>query len=95
MSLIWALMVLETAITEQFFEVQAYDKNNKPAVLERLDYGLGNFSNTLSLYGNEKDKNNYSALPLYIDSEKLDGQPANYYQDRDVADLEEQGWTFL
>ena len=95
MSLIWALMVLETAITEQFFEIQAYDKNNKPAVLERLDFGLGNFSNTLSLYGNEKDKNNYSALPLYIDSEKLDGQPANYYQDRDVADLEEQGWTFL
>lgn len=95
MSLIWSLMILETAITEQFFEIQSYDKNNKPAVLERLDFGLGNFSNTLSLYGNEKDKNTYSALPLYIDSEKLDGQPANFYLDKDLADLEEQGWTFL
>ena len=95
MSLIWSLMILETAITEQFFEIQTYDKNNKPAMLERLDYGLGNFSNTLSLYGNENTKNTYSALPIYIDSEKLDGQPANFYMDKDLSDLEEQGWTFL
>ena len=64
-------------------------------MLERLDYGLGNFSNTLSLYGNENTKNTYSALPIYIDSEKLDGQPANFYMDKDLSDLEEQGWTFL
>ena len=94
MSLIWALMILETSITEQFFEVEQFDKNNKPAVLGRLDFGVRNFSDTLSLYGNERDQNKYSSLPIYIDSETMDG-PQDTYFDKEMIDLQEQGWTFL
>lgn len=94
MSLIWALMILETSITEQFFEIETYDKNNKPAVLNRMDFGVRNFSDTLSMYGNERDQNRYSSLPLYIDSETMDGS-SNQYIDKEMVDLQEQGWTFL
>ena len=92
MSLIWALMILETAITEQFYEIETVDKNNKPAVLARLDYGIRNFSDTLSMYGNERE-NKYSALPLYIDSETIGSDPS--YQDQEIMDLQQQGWTYL
>jgi hypothetical protein len=92
MSLIWALMILETSITEQFFEILQVDKNNKPAELGMLDFGTRQFSNTLSLYGNERDNDRYSALPLYIDSETIDGVDQNHPQE--ILDLQEQGWTF-
>ena len=92
MSLIWALMILETAITEQFFEILEFDRNNKPAELGLLDWGTRQFSNTLSLYGNERE-NTYSALPLYIESENMGESPS--YMDQEMSDLSEQGWTVL
>jgi hypothetical protein len=92
MSLIWALMILETTITEQFFEIIKFDKNNKPAELGRLDWDIRQFSNTLSLYGNEKE-NTYSALPLYIESENMGENPS--YMDQEMNDLTGQGWTVL
>ena len=92
MSLIWALMILETSITEQFFEILQVDKNNKPAELGLLDFGVRQFSNTLSLYGNERDQNRFSALPLYIDSETFGETDPNFNQE--ISDLQEQGWTF-
>jgi hypothetical protein len=94
MSLIWALMILETVITEQYFEIEQFDKNNKPAVLGSIDFGVRNFSDTLSLYGNEREQNRYSALPIYIDSETMEGSTTSYV-DKDLSDLQEQGWTYL
>lgn len=91
MSLIWALMILETGITEQYFEIVETDKHNKPAIISRLDYGERYFSNTLSSYPDEL-KSNYSTLPIYIDSDT--GEEPTFY-DKEVTDLQEQGWTFL
>ena len=95
MSLIWALMILETSITEQFFDIAEFDKNNKPAIIERTDFGERSFSGTLSLYGDERLTENYSTLPIYIDSETMDGGSEMTFQERDVLDLESQGWKFL
>jgi hypothetical protein len=92
MSLIWALMMLETSITEQYFEIVEVDKANKPALLNRLDYGYRHFSNTLSTYSNEKNQTG-SALPIYIDSETMDPEQRN--TDSGIVDLQEQGWEFL
>jgi hypothetical protein len=92
MSLIWALMMLENTITEQYFEIVEVDKANKPAILSRLDYGYRQFSNTLSTYS-DKNATTGSALPIYIDSETLD-QNENQTPE-EVVDLQEQGWTFL
>jgi hypothetical protein len=94
MSLIWALMILETAITEQFYDIVEVDRNNKPAIVERLDYGTKYFSDTLSLYGDEKHATGYNTLPIYIDSETVGGQTQSML-DQEVSDLAEQGWEIL
>jgi hypothetical protein len=92
MSLIWALMMLENSITEQYFEIVEVDKANKPAILSRLDFGYRQFSNTLSMY-NDENASTGSALPIYIDSETL--EPGEDHLPEEVVDLQEQGWTFL
>lgn len=94
MSLIWALMILETSITEQYYEIQETDKNNKPAIISRLDYGTRNFSGTLNGYANENIENGYSSLPIYIDSETMHGGGNTFY-DHDMIELQEHGWETL
>ena len=84
-------MILETSITEQFFEILQVDKNNKPAELGRLDYGYRQFSDTLSLYSNEKQQNKYSALPIYMDSENFDN--TDEANNPELEEMQEQGWT--
>ena len=71
-----------------------FDKNNKPAVLSSIDFGVRNFSGTLAQYGNERGQNKYSTLPIYIDSETMDGSVSSHV-DKDLTDLQEQGWTLL
>ena len=94
MSLIWALLILETNITEQFYEIEQVDKNNKPAVIKPLDYGLRHFSNTLSLYSDESDEFGQFALPIYIDSETM-GSSESTQLDADLAELQSKGWEQL
>ena len=94
MSLIWSLLILETTITEQYFEILEVDKNNKPAILSRLDYGTRYFSNTLSNYADESEIGTYSALPIYIDSETMQ-QTNDTYMAHDMNELQEQGWEVL
>jgi hypothetical protein len=97
MSLIWALMILETDITEQYFEIVERDKNNKPSRIKSLDYGEKYFSRTISLYNDENPLNDYSALPLYIDSQTLPGQAdgTGNRHDGDITSLQEQGWELI
>lgn len=94
MSLIWALLILETTITEQYFEIEQYDKNNKPAMIKNVDYNLRQFSNTLSTYSNENQSASYSALPIYIDSDTMGGEDTSF-KDRDMMELEGKGWKLL
>ena len=94
MSLIWSLMILETTITEQFYEIVEVDKNNKPAIIEKTVYDNRYFSNTLSLYGDEKQTDGYNTLPLYIDSETLEGDTQTML-DHELSSLSEQGWQIL
>lgn len=94
MSLIWALMILESTITEQYYEIQEVDKNNKPAMISRLDYGVRNFSGTLNGYTDENLGTNYSSLPIYIDRETLNGRN-DTFMDHDMNELQEHGWEVL
>lgn len=95
MSLIWALLILENQIAEQFYEIVEVDKHNKPAILERLDYGTRYFSNTLTSYGNENDLSNYTALPIYIDSEKIDSSTEYTNMNVELDEMTQQGWEIL
>lgn len=95
MSLIWALLILENQIAEQFYEIVEVDKHNKPAILERLDYGTRYFSNTLTSYGNENNLSNYTALPIYIDSEKIDSSTEYTNMNVELDEMTQQGWEIL
>ena len=94
MSLIWALMILETSITEQYYEIIEVDKNNKPSIIESIDYGYKTFSGTLNSYGESNGENEFNTLPIYIDSEKLENDNKTH-QDFEIDNLEQQGWEIL
>lgn len=94
MSLMWALMILETTITEQYYEIQEVDKNNKPVMISHMDYGTRSFSGTLNGYSDESEGAKYSSLPVYIDSETLGGESATF-MDHDMNELQEHGWEIL
>lgn len=94
MSLIWALMMLENVITEQYFEIVEYDKNNKPSIINGIDFGYRSFSDTLlAMTGNDQNST-ATTLPVYIDSETFDPGPDSYVSE-DINNLREQGWDFL
>jgi len=94
MSLIWSLMILETTITEQFFDVVQLDKHNKPSIIEKGYSDESMFSGSLSTYTNELLTDGYSTLPIFIDSETLGGAGENTPQSHEIDDLQEQGWKF-
>ena len=95
MALIWALMILENDITEIFFEIELLDKNNKPAMIKSLDYGLKYFSDSLSLYNDERNRGESpGTLPIYMGSEFIPGSD-QFAGDDGISDLQDQGWTLL
>lgn len=88
MSLIWSLMILETEITERYFEITELDDNKRPLKLKSLDYGIKYFVNPISVYNNEKEQDVSMPLPLIIQGDQDE-------RDTGITDLESQGWTFL
>jgi len=89
MSMIWSLMVLESIITEKYFEIIKYDDNNKPLVIKRFDYGERIYENVLDKYYNEKYDDNTSSLPMMM------GSDINTFEGQDADELHETGWRFL
>ena len=89
MSLIWALMILETTITEQFFDVIEYDDNNKPRMMEPLDGGNRSYIDSMGL---NTATNYHGTVPIYMDSEYIEDQSSTQF-DIDMSELSEQGWT--
>ena len=89
MSLIWALIVLESTVTENYYEIVEYDENQKPLMLKSIDYGVKQFVNPLSIYSNEKIVGTGdNILPTVLhgtDTPQLD---------TDLADLKAGGWKF-
>jgi hypothetical protein len=83
MSLVWALFILEQSITERYFDIQEYDTNNKPKKITSLDYGIGNFTDPLSIYNNEALENAGSITPLLFNDSM---------QGNDMEQLLQQGW---
>lgn len=89
MSLIWALMILETTITEQFFDVIEYDDNNKPRMMEPLDGGNRNYIDSMGL---NTATNYHGTVPVYMESEYIEDSTGTQF-DIDMSELNEQGWT--
>jgi hypothetical protein len=88
MAMIWALMVLDKEIVDDYFTVEEYDDCGKPAILAPHD-DMQTFSNPTSIYTNEQvDKiENSNLSPIAFGSvghsiEEIDG-------------LLNDGWVFL
>tara|TARA_R110002050_G_scaffold274727_1_gene419272 strand:+ start:1249 stop:3030 length:1782 start_codon:yes stop_codon:yes gene_type:complete len=88
MSLVWSLIVLESTVTERYYEVVSYDDNHKPKHVKLLDYGVREFVNPLSMYSNEKiiGENN-NPLPIMFP-----GDDSSHHGERD--DLMTQGYKY-
>ena len=89
MSLIWALIVLEEGITEKHFQVIKSDDNKRPLILGKLDYGIRQFINPLSMYSNEKNVTGSGPAPMLFE---------NSVQDKNNSDMDflmSNGWSVL
>lgn len=87
MSLVWALIALESSVVDKYFEVEQYDDNEKPLRLRELDFGIKEYINPLSLYSNMKTGEHIDAVPVVFGS--------NTHYSEDVSDLQDQGWELL
>ena len=87
MSLLWALMVLESEITEKYFEIVEFDDLNKPKELKMMDFGLRAFEDPTKLFVNEARQEEFSTLPVLM--------PGQYGADNEIANLQGQGWKML
>lgn len=84
MSLIWALMILETTLTERYFEIEKYDDNGKPLIIKSLYEDFREFSNTLPIYNDVNASASY--LPISLGGDDTGS---------DIDDLQSSGWSFL
>ena len=90
MSLIWCLIVLETSVTEKYFEITEYDDNHKPLKLKSLDYGVKELINPLSIYTNEKlIGENSNPLPMVFEGNGT-GET-----DDEKSSLQTQGFKYM
>ena len=87
MSLMWALIVLEESVTDKYFEIVQYDENGKPQIIKDISYGVKEFINPLSMYGNEKRGEGGNACPTIFGGD-MD-------QHDDIAELQSMGWRSL
>ena len=87
MALIWSLIVLENTITEKHFEIIERDDNEKPLMLNQLDYGTKQFTSPLTLYNTEFGEHGSPIPPLM--SMTSSSEPG------DVDDLLANGYQFL
>jgi len=55
MAMIWSLIVLESPLTEKYFDVVTRDDNEKPLQLQQFNYGPRDFANPLTLYNTENN----------------------------------------
>lgn len=88
MALIWALMILDKELVEDYFTVDEYDKYGKPLVLIPHD-DMKQFSNPTSLYTNEmveKIENSHLAPVVF---------GATSHAIEEIDDLLRDGWVFV
>lgn len=90
MAFIWALMILEKEITEQYFNILSTDDYGKPLQLENTDFGVGKYISTDSMYSEDEFGINNTIKPI------LFGMGLDPDADSsEMFELLEQGWTRL
>jgi len=84
MSLVWALIILENEICNKYFDVVKLDDCDRPLIIKPLDYGVRGVVSPFSMYANEKQTDQTTALPTLLNAELSTNS--------DLEDLRSQGW---
>lgn len=93
MAMIWALIVLETTVTEKYFEIVKYDENKKPLMIRPLYTTDKNFINITSVLENEANNQGPGSrfLPTLFNSAGMQSES----ESPDLQELLEMGYTSL
>lgn len=92
MSLIWALIILETHITEKYLEVLEFDETGKPTRISDPNQELAN----ISFYNKGEGTSNYArtgGAPLPVVFQM--GKSIFNYKEYDMSKYAGNGWTFV
>ncbi len=90
MALIWALMVLDKDICEQYFNIDEYDECGKPKRISPLDLGISMFSNPTSIYTNEEVENIIASNLSPISFGSMHAS-----ENSEITNMLGEGWTYL
>jgi hypothetical protein len=90
MAFVWALIILDPAVTEKFFEIVKYDDYRKPLIIRPYDYGTKRaFVNPLQTFRDEQlDIHGTRVLPVLMDSTPFGMEESN----PDIDELEQMGY---
>ena len=83
MAMIWALMILETTITQQYLEIVKMDDNDRPLIVKPLDYGIQAYE--------QKE----GPITQFMNEQMMPAMFSDYAGNDDMMDLESQGWKML
>ena len=83
MAMIWALMILETAITQQYLEIVKMDDNDRPLIVKPLDFGIQAFQ--------PKE----GPITQFMNEQVMPAMFSDFTGNDDIMDLESQGWKMM
>ena len=83
MAMIWSLMILETTITERYFDIEKVDDNGKPLEITPLSYNMQQ-ATTFDMHDDFMSGSTF--LPAVL--------PMSSSAGSDIDELKEQGWQF-
>lgn len=83
MAMIWALMILETAITQQYLEIVKMDDNDRPLIVKPLDFGIQAFQ--------PKE----GPITQFMNEQMMPAMFSDFTSNDDIMDLESQGWKMM
>lgn len=87
MSTLWALMILFNDITEEYYEIEEVDDHGKPAKITDIDWDLGDYIVSDSIY-NDLDGTSDPMIQPVVFSESSEG-------DSELEMMEAAGWVSL
>lgn len=87
MSAIWALILLDNGVCERYFDIKQFDDNNKPLIIELMDYKVKYFMNPSGLEIGDQES---APLPFVYGTNNTHDSRSD-----DIQELESQGWELV
>lgn len=94
MALVWALLILEESLIEQYYDVTDWDDNGRPKNINQSEYGFREFKSLSDKYFIDETKTvEYRPINPVFDSIDIMYNPEE--EQNEINILQKQGWEFL